>query len=189
MEASQETFDFIVAGGGHAACVLASRISRALPSYSILLVEAGPNAHDDSRVLSPLGGPLLHNTELEWNYKTAPQRSLDGRQLYHCSGRLLSGSSAVNYGMWTRGHEEDFNELSRLVGDKRWTYEGMLPYFKRTETHFQGYEETSNPDEHGFTGPIHTVSILHRGMTDVTFSQLTPDLGFCPPMAIRPNHP
>ncbi|KAI9686099.1 MAG: hypothetical protein M1822_004083 [Bathelium mastoideum] len=68
--------------------------------------------------------------------------------------------------MWTRGHEEDFNELGRIVDDHRWTYKGILPYFKRTETHFAKSEETPNAEEHGFAGPIHTVPAPEWPLTE-----------------------
>ena len=157
---AESTFDIVIAGGGTAACVLAARLSNALPSCSVALIEAGPDAHNDPRIQNPLGSPLLHKTELEWNYMTTPQRHLDGRQIYNCTGKVLSGSSAVNYGMWVRGHTADFDSWSRLVHDSRWSYESLLPYFRRAETHYLTREETPNPDEHGFDGPIHTVPAL-----------------------------
>lgn len=57
--------------------------------------------------------------------------------------------------MWTRGHREDFNEWAKLVGNTCWNYENLLPYFKRAETHYDG---NLNPNQHGFTGPIHLSS-------------------------------
>lgn len=58
---------------------------------------------------------------------------------------------------WTRGHDIDFDEWAELVGDKRWSYKGLLPYFRRVETHYKPREECDNPEEHGFDGPIHLV--------------------------------
>lgn len=156
--ASKETFDYIIAGGGQAGCVVAARLSQTLTHCTIALVEAGPDAHDNDLVMNPLGCTQLHGTELEWNYKTTPQEALAGRQIYQCGGRLLSGSSGVNYGAWVRGHSVDFDEWADLVQDGRWSYKGQLPYFKKTEAHHVPPSRTENVDEHGLQGPIHTVS-------------------------------
>jgi choline dehydrogenase-like flavoprotein len=164
------SFDFVVVGGGIAGCVLASRLSHALPHYSVALIEAGPDAHDDPRIVDSLGSALLHGSEFEWNYMTAPQRHLDGRSIYNCGGKLLSGGSAINYGIWVRGHTEDFDQWARHVQDKRWSYAGLLPYFKRSETHYLQPEETQNVEEHGFDGPIHTVrQTINKGSPLVIF--------------------
>ncbi|KAL9050777.1 MAG: hypothetical protein Q9162_006428 [Coniocarpon cinnabarinum] len=165
--ASKDSFDYIIVGGGQAGCVVASRLNRALPQCTVALLEAGPDAHKNELVLSPLGCPKLHNTELEWNYMTAPQSSLDDRKIYQCSGKLLSGSSGVNYGAWVRGHATDFDEWGRMVGDERWSYKGQLPYFKKTETHHRSHEDTANPEEHGFEGPIHTTAALLYPMGEI----------------------
>jgi len=157
MTSDKHTFDFIVVGGGQAACVVASRLSQLLPDVSVAMLEAGSDAHDNPLVQSPLGCTRLHNTDLEWNYKTSPQRHLDDREIYHCGGKVVSGSSAVNYGMWCRCHSADFDTWAQEIKDERWNYENMLPYFRKIETHYLPREETPNPHEHGFDGPIKTV--------------------------------
>jgi choline dehydrogenase-like flavoprotein len=100
---AEEQADYIIIGGGTAGCVLASRPHQLAPHLTVLLLEAGPDQHSNSLIALPLNGPKLHHTPLEWNYKTTPQAHLNNRQLYNCAGKVLSGSSAVNYGNWTRG--------------------------------------------------------------------------------------
>ena len=68
---------------------------------------------------------------------------------------LVSGSSAVNYGAWTRGHAADFDNWSKEVGDPRWSYSGLLPYFKSSEC---WHNHKDDATQHGFSGPIHTSS-------------------------------
>lgn len=92
------SFDYIIAGGGHAGCVVASRLSKYLPNCSIALVEVGNDAHDDPKVRSALRSPELHGTPLQWNDMTTPQPGADGRQIYHGGGKLLSGGTGANYG-------------------------------------------------------------------------------------------
>ena len=67
----------------------------------------------------------------------------------------MSGSSAVNYGAWTRGHAADFDMWSKEVGDPRWPYNSLLPYFKRSE---HWHNDKDDATQHGFAGPIHTSS-------------------------------
>jgi choline dehydrogenase-like flavoprotein len=67
----------------------------------------------------------------------------------------VSGSSAVNYGAWTRGHAADFDRWSKEVGDSRWSYSGLLPYFKKSE---HWHDAKGDAAQHGFSGPIHTSS-------------------------------
>ncbi|CAG8959043.1 hypothetical protein HYFRA_00012823 [Hymenoscyphus fraxineus] len=148
--------DYVLVGGGLAGCVLASRLHHAPTRPSVILLEAGPDQHAHPLVTSPLGAPRLHGSELEWNYQTAPQKHLNGRSIYNCGGKLLSGSSAINYGGWTRGHAADYDLWATIVGDQRWSYKGMLPYFRRTE---RFHDEHGDAAQHGFDGPIHTAPV------------------------------
>ena len=61
----------------------------------------------------------------------------------------------MNYGAWTRGHAADFDNWSNEVKDSRWSYSGLLPYFKRSE---HWHDDKGDAAQHGFSGPIHTSS-------------------------------
>ena len=98
------TPDILIVGGGLCGCVLASRLKERKPDLTITLLEAGPDEHSNPKITHPLQAFSNHGTELEYNYKTAPQPGLDGWQISVFGGRLLSGGSAINYGTWTRGH-------------------------------------------------------------------------------------
>ena len=149
------SFDYVVAGGGLTGCVVASRLCQAHPDLSIAILEAGPDEHNNPLVKNPLGAAALHATPLEWKYKTTPQVHLNHRAMNNWGGKLLSGSSAVKYGAWTRGDAANYDHWAKIVGDTRWSYAGMLPYFRRSEHH---HDPTADPDVHGFEGPIHTTS-------------------------------
>lgn len=154
-----KTADYVIVGGGLAGCVLASRLQHSPQRPSVILLEAGTDQHNNPLVTAPLGAPRLHNTEFEWNYQTIPQKSLNNRTLYNCGGKVLSGSSAVNYGGWNRGHSADYDSWAELVGDESWNYQGMLPYFCRSEHH---HDEHADPEQHGFNGPIFTEPINRK---------------------------
>jgi choline dehydrogenase-like flavoprotein len=170
--------DYIIVGGGTAGCVLASRLHEQHPNASIVMIEAGPNNHDHDSIKNPSAAFFLHGSDYHYNYKTVPQKHADGRQIQTAGGKGLSGSSAVNYGAWTRGDVPgkcfehvyilgisrlntwaDYDLWAKIVGDEKWSYKGQLPYFKKTETH---HTPSQNPDIHGFDGPMHTVQSSYR---------------------------
>ena len=125
-------------------CALASRLHS---------IERGPNETEHPYVINPQAAPLLAQTELVVNYRTKPQAQLNGRSVTNYAGRLLSGSSAANYGAWMRTPADDF--WAKQVGDPRWSYRNLLPYFRRSEHH---YDPKDDKQQYGFDGPIHTTS-------------------------------
>ena len=150
-----DDYDYVIAGGGLAGCVVAARLHQSQPTLRIAILEAGPDEHDNLTVKSPMGAPALHASPLQWKYKTVPQVHLNHRVMNNWGGKLLSGSSAVIYGAWTRGDAAIYDHWAKIVGDDRWSYKNMLRYFKRSEHHhkFEG-----DAALHGFDGPIHTTS-------------------------------
>ena len=145
-------YEFVIVGGGTVGCVLASRLS--LAGHNVAIFEAGPENYSEA-IMSPAGAALLHGTEAEYNYKSVPQPTLNGRQIQNFGGRLLSGSSGVNYGMWTRGHNADYDAWARNVGEERWSYSNLLKYFKKSETF---HDRSASGEIHGFDGPISTIA-------------------------------
>ena len=107
---SKTAFDFLIAGGGTAGCVLASRLSHA--GFSVALFEAGPEEYSE-QVMAPLAAPTLHGSPLEYNFLSKEQQQLSNRRIPNFGGRLLSGSSAVNYANWTRCHSADYDAWGR----------------------------------------------------------------------------
>jgi choline dehydrogenase-like flavoprotein len=146
-------FDVVIVGGGTAGCTLASRLKQGNPKLSIAIIERGPDERSNPLVLNPMTAPQLKDHGLDKVFKTEPQAHLNNRQLELHGGNILSGSSAVNYGLWMRGHSKDYDRWAELVGDERWSYNGLLPYFKRTESH---HDTTGDSTQRGFDGPIKT---------------------------------
>jgi choline dehydrogenase-like flavoprotein len=151
-----DSVDFIIIGGGLAGCTVASRLRQGNPSLSILIIEAGADPNGHPLTSAPLASFAAHETDIDWAYKTVPQTSLNNRPVYSPAGKALSGGSATNYGTWTRGAAVDYDHWSKVVGDSRWSYAGMLPYFRKTEHH---HDPQGDPNQHGFEGPIYTASI------------------------------
>ena len=104
--------DYLVLGGGLAGCVVATRLKEYNPAATVTLVEAGPNAHAHEWMIEPMGTFNLHLSDFEYNYLTVPQKHYDGRRVFNAGGKQLSGSSSVNFAMWTRGGRDDYGEVT-----------------------------------------------------------------------------
>src|SRR3989338_7207759 len=126
-----ENYDYVIAGAGSAGCVLANRLS-AEPELRVALIEAG---HKDSHPfihIPAATGAAIGTASLNWRFETAPQANLKNRRLPHHRGRGLGGSSAINGMVYFHGHPLDFDDWAAL-GARGWSYEDVLPYFKRSE--------------------------------------------------------
>ncbi|MCR6670151.1 GMC family oxidoreductase [Devosia ginsengisoli] len=141
--------DYVIVGAGSAGCVLAARLTEK-PGVTVALVEAGgPDSNPWIRV--PLGfGKLVRNPSVLWDYRTQPEPALDGRQLSFPRGRVLGGSSSVNGLVWLRGARQDFDDWAE-AGASGWSFEDVLPYFRRSERMLAPSEDTAL---HGYEGPV-----------------------------------
>lgn len=71
---------------------------------------------------------------MNWGYKTTPQEHCSGRQLDYSRGKGLGGGSAINFGVYTVGARDDYNEWAAAVGDDTFAWEKMQTRFKSLET-------------------------------------------------------
>ena len=140
---NMQTYDYIVVGAGSAGAVVANRLS-ADARNRVLLLEAGPAAHIWSRV--PIGyAKLITNPAVNWLYASEPEAQTNGRKLPVPRGRLLGGSSAINGMAFVRGQAQDFDTWAQM-GNRGWSYEEVLPFFKRMETYEGGGDEFRGRD-------------------------------------------
>src|SRR5262245_52949913 len=128
---NQDTVDYLVVGGGSGGCVVASRLSEDA-SASVALLEAG-NDGSSWVVKTPAAMVAMLPTRLNnWAFQTLPQHGLNGRRGYQPRGKGLGGSSNINAMVYIRGHRSDYDEWAAL-GNAGWSYDEVLPYFKRSE--------------------------------------------------------
>ena len=145
-------FDYIVVGGGSGGCVLAARLSED-PAVSVALIEAGPV--DRSILIHvPAGLALLAQTRTaNWNFNTVPQKGLNGRTGWQPRGKVLGGSSSVNAMVYIRGHRADYDHWA-AEGNQGWSYDEVLPYFRRAE-----HNERLHDEYHGNDGPLNVMDL------------------------------
>jgi choline dehydrogenase len=141
------TYDYIIVGAGSAGCILASRLTES-GRYTVLLLEAGGN--DDSlRFRVPIGYVYTYyDRDCNWMYSLQPQAQLGNRTLYCPRGKVQGGSGSINAMIHVRGQKSDFDEWV-AKGNEGWSYEEVLHYYKKLESHPLGKSEY-----HGADGPI-----------------------------------
>jgi choline dehydrogenase len=150
-------YDYIIVGSGSAGSVLANRLS-AKPEIKVLLLEAG-RSDNSFYVRMPAGIANLSGPRFNWGYETAPQAAMKGRRMYWPRGRLIGGSSSVNAMVYMRGQPADYDHW-RQLGNAGWSYDDVLPYFKKAERNerlhdrFHGADGPLNVAERPYTNPL-----------------------------------
>ncbi len=166
-------FDYIIIGGGSAGCVLAARLSEN-PDINVALLESGPA---DSSVLihCPAGLAVLAKTgQLNWQFDTVAQAGLNGRQGYQPRGKVLGGSSSINAMIYTRGHRADYDHWA-AEGNPGWSYDEVLPYFKRAEHNERGADAF-----HGSAGPLNVMDLRSPNRYSPVLVQAGQQAGYAP---------
>lgn len=150
-----DAYDFVVIGAGTAGATVAARLSE-IPQAKILLIEAGPSENFIMDI--PLSVHFLQlSNEINWKYQTKPSNKyclgMDNNRCNWPKGRVMGGSSVLNYMIASRGAAEDYDRWAEM-GNEGWAYKDVLRYFKKLET-IDIPELRSDITYHGTEGPVH----------------------------------
>lgn len=153
---SQE-YDFIIVGAGSAGATIASRLAED-SNVTVALIEAGTQALElEAKIPAACG--KMQKSVFDWGFVTekSPNSSLalkDNRMLWP-RGKCLGGSSVLNYMAYVRGAKEDFNIWENDFGAVGWGWNGVLPYFKKSEDFLSSTNAVFIDKEvHGTGGPL-----------------------------------
>ncbi|KAL5239947.1 hypothetical protein ACI65C_007357 [Semiaphis heraclei] len=152
-------YDFIVVGAGSAGSVVASRLSE-VDKWNVLLIEAGQQA---SHIMDiPLTAPFLQFSSTNWNYRTVPMKNsclgFEGNQCKFPRGKVMGGSSILNYMIYTRGNRKDYDKWADM-GNTGWDYNSVLKYFIKSENANLSHADLGY---HGRNGLLSVSDVPHR---------------------------
>lgn len=149
-----DRFDFVIVGAGSAGAVIAARLSED-PGCAVALIEAGdrPPAHE---IMPAAVASLQCDPETDWMFTADPGNAglgLHERRMPVPRGKMLGGSSGINYMAYVRGHPGDFDAWA-AAGAEGWAYKDVLPYFRKSENLTPSNEITTDPEAHRSGGRL-----------------------------------
>jgi choline dehydrogenase len=150
---SNTAYDYVIVGAGSSGCVLANRLS-ADPSKKVLLLEAG-GPDDYFWIRIPVGYLFtIGNPRTDWCFRTVAEAGLNGRSIGYARGKVLGGCSSINAMIYMRGQRSDYDAWAAAAGNDRWSWDSVMPYFKKSEDYACYRKGDDIMDMHGTGGPL-----------------------------------
>ncbi|MHC5775974.1 GMC family oxidoreductase [Nostoc sp.] len=163
-------YDYIVIGAGSAGCVLANRLTEDCDT-TMLLLEAG-NPATKPEIQIPAQCFSLIGSEVDWSYFSEPEPYLNYRKMFCSRGKVLGGSSSINFMMYVRGNPQDYDRWQEL-GNPGWSYLDVLPYFKKSEQQQRGVSEF-----HGVDGELSVTDLMSPAVVSQHFVDACVSMGY-----------
>lgn len=157
---TSEPYDYIIAGGGLAGCVLAERLSQS-GAKRVLVLEAGRSDYSSIKIRIPAGILRLFRSEYDWQYESGGETHSGGRNIFLQRGKVLGGSSCTNVCLHHRGSAQDYNDWN-IPG---WTAADVLPVFKASQKDTTG----ASSDYHGTKGEWTMSSVRYQNPLSAAF--------------------
>ncbi|KAL4871441.1 hypothetical protein BDV12DRAFT_206562 [Aspergillus spectabilis] len=151
IEDPENTYDYIVCGGGTSGCVVAGRLAES-KDVRVLLLEAGQHNRDLENVHMAGGWSNNFDSETDWNLVTKPMAGVDNRQVKLSRGRFLGGSSGCNGTLCIRGAKQDYDDW----GLDGWSGNEFFNAMSKSETFHSKPWFKKEKSAHGYSGPLHT---------------------------------
>ncbi|KAH0495441.1 hypothetical protein TgHK011_008994 [Trichoderma gracile] len=133
---SGDRFDFIVVGGGTAGNTVAGRLAEN-PNVRVLVLEAGvANPEQLEEIMTPSNAMNLRGSKHDWAYKTTIVKRDDYERIEkpNTRGKILGGSSSLNYFTWVPGCKATFDMWAEYGGDE-WSWDPLVPYLRKSATY------------------------------------------------------
>jgi len=164
--------DYIIVGAGSSGAVLAARLTED-PNVTVTLVEAGRRERNILLEM-PIAFPIvmMGGTKYNWSYMGEPEPFANNRRIRQPRGKALGGSSMINGMLYARGHPRDYDEW-RQLGLEGWSWDDVLPLFKRSENHWGDAD-----DYHAHGGPLTTTKHIPDGELFPRFMAAVTKLGY-----------
>jgi choline dehydrogenase len=163
-------YDYIVIGAGSAGCVVANRLTEN-HDITVLLLEAG-NPDSKPEIQIPAKCLSLIGSEVDWGYFSEPEPYLNDRKMLCSRGKVLGGSSSINFMMYVRGNPHDY-DYWRSLGNLGWGYQDVLPYFKKSEHQQRGASEF-----HGVDGELSVTDLMTPAAVSKRFVDACVSMGY-----------
>ena len=168
----EEHFDYVIAGGGSAGCVLANRLTSS-GKYKVCLLEAGPQ---DKSLFVTIPGAFAYfmfSKKYNWCFDAEPVADIrKGEPIFCPQGKGLGGGSTINAMIYIRGHRVDYDHWASL-GNQGWGWDDLLPYFKKNECNERGGDEL-----HGGSGPLYVSDCRNYYPINERFLQAASEAGY-----------
>ncbi len=119
----------------------------------------------------PGAATWMQNTRSDWSFTTVPQRELFDRKIAYPRGRVLGGSSILNFMVYVRGNAGDYDQWAQM-GNTGWSYADVLPYFRKAETN-AAFDDAY----HGQNGPLSVETNAHRHSLSDLFIEAAVSMG------------
>ncbi|WP_180903399.1 GMC family oxidoreductase [Martelella soudanensis] len=147
--------DIVIVGAGSAGCTLAGRLSEDGHTQVTVLEAGGKDSNPWIHI--PIGyGKTIVDARLNWRYETENGPEIANRPMYWPRGKVLGGSSSINGLLYIRGQAEDYDHW-RQLGNAGWSYDDVLPYFRKAED-----QENGENEFHGVGGPLAVTNLRER---------------------------